>query len=84
MKHYRSSTPKAAKERVLAAALSQYMRDVRTPVSAISHQWLTLDEFGKRFGPSDSDIRRVSDWLIGLSRGKTLIEFWLGRFAIFL
>ncbi len=64
------------------AALSKYMRDVHTPGSATYHQWLTPEEFGARFGPAESDIQQVSDWLNGLgfqvagtSKGKTLIEF---------
>ncbi|MGO9087239.1 MAG: Ig-like domain repeat protein [Terriglobales bacterium] len=64
------------------AALAEYMRDVHTPGAAIHHRWLTPEEFGARFGPADSDIQQVSDWLSGMgfqvagaSKGKTLIEF---------
>jgi hypothetical protein len=64
------------------AALAQYMQDVHTPGSATHHQWLTPEEFGVRFGPADSDIQQVSNWLSGMgfqvagaSKGKTLIEF---------
>ena len=27
------------------------------------HKWLTPEEFGKQFGPSDSDIQTISLWL---------------------
>src|ERR1700685_2893683 len=64
------------------ADLAEYMKDVHTPGSTIRHQWLTPEGFGARFGPADSDIQQVSDWLSGLgfqvagtSKGKTLIEF---------
>jgi len=46
------------------------------------HQWLTPDEFGQQFGPSDQDVQTVAAWLrshgfqIGaIGRGRTLIEF---------
>jgi subtilase family serine protease len=63
-------------------ALARYLKDVHTPGSASYHQWLTPEEFGKRFGPVDSDIEAVSGWLSDkgfqvaqVSKGKTLIEF---------
>lgn len=44
--------------------------------------WLTPEEFGKRFGPSDSAIQTVMRWLfsqgfteIKVSAGRTVIEF---------
>ena len=50
--------------------------------SANYHKWLTADEFGKRFGPSDEDLASVSSWLVGhgfsvtkISAGKQTIEF---------
>ena len=46
------------------------------------HQWLTPDQFGQQFGPSDQDMQAVAGWLIshgfqigGISRGRTVIEF---------
>ena len=46
------------------------------------HRWLTPDEFGQQFGPSDQDIQTVAAWLrshgfqIGsIGRGRTVIEF---------
>jgi hypothetical protein len=46
------------------------------------HKWLTPKEFGTRFGPSDSDIAAVTNWLKSSgfqvaepSAGRTVIEF---------
>jgi subtilase family serine protease len=46
------------------------------------HKWLTPDQFGKQFGPADSDIQAVTDWLtsrgfsnIKVSPGRTRVEF---------
>ena len=46
------------------------------------HHWLHAEEFGKRFGPSDSDMNMVVSWLQGhgfaiaeVSKGRTTIQF---------
>lgn len=46
------------------------------------HKWLTPDQFGTAFGPSDQDLQAVTGWLQShglqinnVSRGKTVIEF---------
>jgi Pro-kumamolisin, activation domain/Bacterial Ig-like domain (group 3) len=46
------------------------------------HRWLTPDEFGRAFGPSDQDIQVVTSWLQThgfqinrVTRGRTMIEF---------
>src|SRR5882724_13315195 len=46
------------------------------------HKWLTPKEFGTRFGPSDSDVAAVTNWLKSTgfqvaepSAGRTVIEF---------
>jgi len=64
------------------AALARYMQDVHTIGSPTYHKWLTPQQFGERFGPDDSDVQAVSDWLnakgfqvAGVSKAKTLIEF---------
>ena len=63
-------------------ALAEFLRGVHTPGSPTYHQWLTPDQFGAQFGPADSDVRQVSQWLAGsgfqvsaVSKGRTLIEF---------
>lgn len=63
-------------------ALKQLLDAQQTQGSGNYHTWLTPDQFGKQFGPSDADVQAVTDWLtrqgfqIGkVSAGKTVIEF---------
>ncbi len=46
------------------------------------HQWLSPDQFGQQFGPSDQDVQAITSWLRShgfqvtrVSRGRTSIEF---------
>ena len=46
------------------------------------HRWLTPDEFGAVFGVEESDLQRITDWLIGhgftvkdVARGRRLVGF---------
>jgi len=64
------------------AALRQLVRDMHTPGSASYHKWLTPEQFGEQFGPSDQDIATVQSWLgshgfeVGkVQPGKQVIEF---------
>ena len=64
------------------AALKQYISDLHKPGSASYHQWLTPDEFGRQFGPSDQDLATVESWLAsqgfevsGVQPGRQVIEF---------
>ena len=43
--------------------LRQLLRDLHTPGSANFHRWLTPDQFGKQFGPSDQDVQTIQTWL---------------------
>jgi len=50
--------------------------------SASFHKWLTPEQFGEQFGPSDQDVQVVSSWLQSLgfqvnrvAKGRTVIEF---------
>ena len=50
--------------------------------SSSYHRWLTPDEFGAAYGPSDQDLQTVTNWLQShglqvnsISHGKTVIEF---------
>lgn len=63
-------------------ALHQFMEEQQRAGSPHFHAWLTPEEFGKQYGPSDQDIQTVTDWLtkqgfsLGkVSRGRTVIEF---------
>jgi subtilase family serine protease len=46
------------------------------------HGWLTPQQFGQQFGPSDQDLQTITSWLqshgfqvAGVSAGRTVIEF---------
>ena len=64
------------------SALRRLITDLHTAGSASYHKWLTPDEFGAQFGPSDQDIATVQKWLAGhgfsvvkVNPGKQTIEF---------
>jgi Pro-kumamolisin, activation domain/Bacterial Ig-like domain (group 3) len=64
------------------AALTQLLSDQQDKSSKNYHAWLTPQQFGQQFGPADSDIQAVTDWLtshgfsnIKVSPGRTRIEF---------
>src|SRR5260221_6139903 len=62
--------------------LRQLMDEQQAKGSANYHAWLTPEDFGKKFGPADTDVQAVTDWLtsrgfqkIKGSKGKTVVEF---------
>src|ERR1700747_897906 len=64
------------------SALQQLMAWQLDPNSPKFHAWLTPQEFGQQFGPADSDVGAVKNWLtsqgftgLKVNNGKTLIEF---------
>jgi subtilase family serine protease len=64
------------------SSLRQLITDLHTPGTASYHKWLTPDQFGKQFGPSDQDIATVQAWLTShgfsvtkVNPGKQTIEF---------
>jgi len=64
------------------AVLRGLVDDQQDKYSASYHQWLTPEEFGARFGPADSDIAAVTNWLTAsgfevaqVGKGRTVIEF---------
>jgi subtilase family serine protease len=64
------------------AALQQLMAQQLDSSSPKFHAWLTPQEFGQQFGPADSDVQVVKNWLtsqgftgLKVNNGKTLIEF---------
>ncbi len=59
------------------SALKQLVTDLHTPGSASYHKWLTPEQFGKQFGPSDQDIATVEAWL--QSRGFSVTKLNPGR-----
>ena len=63
-------------------SLQQLLDQQQTKGSGNFHNWLAPDQFGKQFGPSDSDLQAVTDWLTEqgfqiskVSKGRTVIEF---------
>jgi len=45
------------------------------------HKWLTPEQFGAQFGPTDADLQTITSWLqshgfqVGSTRGRTVLEF---------
>jgi hypothetical protein len=61
-------------------ALRQLLEQQQDKTSPNYHKWLAPDQFGKQYGPADSDIQAVTDWLT--SRGFTGIKVGAGRTTI--
>lgn len=64
------------------SALATLLVGQQEKSSPTYHQWLTPQQFGQQFGPSDSDIQAVTDWLTSqgfqvesITNGRTVIEF---------
>jgi hypothetical protein len=64
------------------AALRQLLDAQQVKSSTQFHQWLTPEQFGRQFGPADSDLQAVTDWLTTqgfevtkVAAGRTVIEF---------
>jgi Pro-kumamolisin, activation domain/Bacterial Ig-like domain (group 3) len=64
------------------AALETLLEQQQNASSSNFHQWLTPEQFGQQFGPSDQDIQAIVSWLelhgfqvAGVSNGRTVIEF---------
>ena len=64
------------------AALDQLLAEQQDPSSPSYHQWLTPEQYGERFGPSQDEIEMVTDWLTAqgfvieeVGKGRTWINF---------
>jgi subtilase family serine protease len=62
--------------------LHQLMDAQQTKGSPSYQAWLTPEQFGAQFGPSDSDVQAVTDWLTrqgfqvaNVAKGKSTVEF---------
>jgi hypothetical protein len=44
-------------------ALKQFLSDVQNPASPNYRKWLTPEQYGQRFGVSDTDLNTVTAWL---------------------
>ncbi len=62
------------------SALADFIQAAHTPGSPSFHQWLKPQEFGRLYGPADSDIAAVTAWL--QSHGLTVNQVHAGRLAI--
>jgi hypothetical protein len=63
-------------------ALRTLLDDQQDKFSTNYHKWLTPEQFGKSFGPSDADMQTIVGWLqshgfqvAAPSKGRTVIEF---------
>ena len=63
------------------SALRKLLDDQQDKASPSYHKWLTPDQFGKQFGPTDGDIQTITTWLqshgfqVGTTKGRTVLEF---------
>src|SRR5580658_921716 len=63
------------------AALEKILDDQQNMGSPNHHKWLTPEQFGQQFGPSDSDLEVITGWLqshgfeVGSTKGRTVLEF---------
>src|SRR5690348_5040101 len=46
------------------AALEKLLTEQQEPASANYHRWLKTGEFAGRFGPAQSEVNAISDWLV--------------------
>jgi hypothetical protein len=62
-------------------ALHTLLDNQQDKASPNYHKWLTPEQYGKQFGPSDSDLRTITSWLqshgfqVGATKGRTVLEF---------
>jgi hypothetical protein len=63
------------------SALEKLLDDQQDKNSSNYHKWLTPEEFGQKFGPTDADIQTVTGWLqshgfqVGTTKGRSVLEF---------
>ncbi|MGP0021077.1 MAG: protease pro-enzyme activation domain-containing protein [Candidatus Sulfotelmatobacter sp.] len=63
------------------AALGELLDNQHDKASPNYHQWLTPEEFGNQFGPTDEDLQTITGWLqshgfrVGTTKGRTVLEF---------
>jgi hypothetical protein len=62
-------------------ALHKLLDDQQDKHSPNYHKWMTPEEFGQKFGPSDADMQTITGWLqahgfqVGTTKGRTVLEF---------
>src|SRR6476646_8192319 len=61
-------------------ALRKLLDDQQDKHSPSYHKWMTPEEFGQKFGPSDEDMQTITGWLqahgfqVGTTKGRTVLE----------
>lgn len=65
-----------------AQAVREYIDSLQNKSSPNYHKWLTPEEFGAKYGPSDADMKTTTDWLAShgftvnrIAKARNLIEF---------
>lgn len=62
-------------------ALRKLLDDQQDKNSPHYHKWVTPEQFGAQFGPTDADMQMIKSWLqshgfqVGSSKGRTVLEF---------
>jgi hypothetical protein len=62
-------------------ALRKLLDDQQDKASPNYHKWLTPQQFGALFGPTDADMQTITQWLqshgfqVGSTKGRTVLEF---------
>jgi hypothetical protein len=59
------------------SSLKRLLNDMHSAGSPSYHKWLTPEQFGKQFGPSDDDVAKLESWL--QSKGFTITSLTPGR-----
>ncbi len=62
------------------ASLRQMLDQQQVKSSMYFHQWLTPEQFGQQYGPADSDLQAVTNWLS--SQGFQVTKVAVGRNVI--
>lgn len=62
-------------------ALRKLLDDQQDKNSPHYHKWMTPEQFGAQFGPTDADMQVITSWLrthgfqVGSTKGRTVLEF---------
>ena len=63
------------------AALRKLLDNQQDKASPSYHKWLTPEQFGQQFGPTESDMQTIASWLqshgfqVESTKGRTVLEF---------
>ncbi len=63
------------------SALKKLLDDQQDKSSPSYHEWLTPEDYGRQFGPTDADLQTITTWLqshgfqVGSTKGRTVLEF---------